>query len=162
MKKLIGIAICSVILLPLSALAASHYGMGGCGLGSKFFETNSTGSQILASTTNGTSGNQTFGISSGTSNCTKDGMIKSEVEKNVFIAMNFDLLNEEMAQGQGETLAALANLYGCDDPAAFGDFAKTNYVDKFSKAENANELQETLESAIYSDEKMAGTCRVAS
>ena len=42
----------------------------GCGLGSMIIKNqNSTMLQAIAATTNGTSGNQTFGITSGTSNC---------------------------------------------------------------------------------------------
>src|SRR6186713_935077 len=49
--------------------AADGYGPAGCGLGSMIFEPDSGFTQVFAATTNGTSGNQTFGITSGTSNC---------------------------------------------------------------------------------------------
>ena len=48
---------------------AAKYGPAGCGLGSLIFDADSGWTQIFAATTNGTSGNQTFGITSGTSNC---------------------------------------------------------------------------------------------
>ena len=47
---------------------AAKYGPAGCGLGSMIFDPDSGFTQIFAATTNGTSGNQTFGISTGTSN----------------------------------------------------------------------------------------------
>src|SRR5947207_15915430 len=41
---------------------AAKYGPAGCGLGSLIFDADSGWTQIFAATTNGTSGNQTFGI----------------------------------------------------------------------------------------------------
>ncbi|MFN7453535.1 MAG: DUF3015 family protein, partial [Pseudobdellovibrionaceae bacterium] len=64
MKKLV---VTSMILLSSVAMAKS-YGDAGCGLGSVIFGNEKGFSQIFAATTNGTVGNQTFGISSGTSN----------------------------------------------------------------------------------------------
>ena len=63
-------------------------------------------------TTNGTFGAQTFGLSSGTSGCTNDGKIFASEKVNVFTALNFDNLSQEMAQGQGEHLTSLATLMG--------------------------------------------------
>ena len=45
------------------------YGLAGCGLGSLVFESQPGFVQVLAATTNGTSWNNTFGMTSGTSNC---------------------------------------------------------------------------------------------
>ena len=61
------------VLFTASAARAQQggYGMAGCGLGSLLFgNDNTTLMQILAATTNGLFGSQTFGITSGTSNCT--------------------------------------------------------------------------------------------
>ena len=50
----------------------------GCGLGTMLFDgQQGIAPQVLAVTTNGTSGNQTFGITSGTLGCTQDGVVKS-------------------------------------------------------------------------------------
>jgi len=57
MKKLFFVLALSVSSL---ALAAKPYGMGGCGLGSQLM--GKDGNQVLAITSNGTSGNQTFGM----------------------------------------------------------------------------------------------------
>src|SRR5690348_10000976 len=46
------------------------YGVAGCGFGSMLFGKQPGFIQVLAATTNGTFGSQTFGISTGTSNCT--------------------------------------------------------------------------------------------
>jgi hypothetical protein len=68
--------------------------------------------QVLGSTTNGTFGSTTFGITFGTSGCTNDGVIVQNEQVNVFADANFDSLSQEMAQGRGEHLASLATLLG--------------------------------------------------
>jgi hypothetical protein len=88
----------------------------GCGLGklawSDYSGQKQIGPQVLMATTNGTFGSQTFGISTGTSGCTNDGKIFTAEKVNVFAAINFDNLSQEMAQGQGEHLTSLAILMG--------------------------------------------------
>ncbi|HKB84382.1 MAG TPA: DUF3015 family protein, partial [Burkholderiales bacterium] len=64
------------VAIALSALPAMAFAdnVGTCGWGSKLFDgQKGAAPQVLAVTTNGTFGNQTFGISSGTSGCTQDG-----------------------------------------------------------------------------------------
>ncbi len=87
----------------------------GCGLGklawSDYGGQKQIAPQVFMATTNGTFGSQTFGISSGTSGCTNDGVIMKN--KHVNLASGaFDNLKQEMAQGGGEHLAALATLLG--------------------------------------------------
>jgi hypothetical protein len=83
----------------------------GCGLGSMIIENQSTVlMQVLAATTNGTSGNQTFGISSGTSNCDQPSNWVQNERLNRFVAENMDSLAGDIAQGQGEYLSTLATL----------------------------------------------------
>ncbi|GJL59029.1 MAG: hypothetical protein NPIRA03_18860 [Nitrospirales bacterium] len=88
----------------------------GCGLGKLAWgdssQKESIGGQVMMATTNGTFGSQTFGISSGTSGCTNDGKIFASEKVNVFAAINFDNLAQEMAQGEGEHLTSLATLMG--------------------------------------------------
>jgi hypothetical protein len=112
-----GIALSIVIATPAFADIASDTGPG-CGLGKLLWgQPGFTGKhhilqQVLASTTNGTFGTQTFGISTGTSGCTNDGIIASNEKVNVFADVNLDRLRQEMAHGQGEYLASLATLLG--------------------------------------------------
>jgi Protein of unknown function (DUF3015) len=112
-----GIAITLLIATPALADINSDSGPG-CGLGKILWgQKGFTGShhimqQVLASTTNGTFGTQTFGISTGTSGCTNDGVIASNQKVNVFADVNLDHLRQEMAQGHGEYLASLASLIG--------------------------------------------------
>ena len=51
----------------------------GCGLGSMIIQENTKVMQLLAATTNGSFGSQTFGISTGTSNCKKGRQSRNAV-----------------------------------------------------------------------------------
>jgi len=107
--------IIALISLTASLSMAKAYGDAGCGLGSMVFQgKNDMTSQVLGATTNGTSGNQTFGISSGTSNCTEGGHLRSAMQVPMFIEVNKLSLAKDAARGQGETVAGLAQLMGCN------------------------------------------------
>jgi len=84
----------------------------GCGLGTQIFRDKSDGllSQVCAALTNGTSGNQTFGITSGTLGCSKYTSITLKEKLNIFAADNMDNIAADIAAGQGETLEAIADL----------------------------------------------------
>ena len=106
----------------------------GCGLGKLAWadsqQKETIGGQVLMATTNGTFGSQTFGMSSGTSGCTNDGKVFASEKVNVFTALNFDNLSQEMAQGQGEHLTSLATLMGIPEENHHDFFAMTqeNYT----------------------------------
>jgi hypothetical protein len=68
--------------------------------------------QVLAATTNDISGNQTFGMTTGTSGCTDDGAVKFVKEAEVYAEVNLDSLRQEMASGQGEFVTTFASLLG--------------------------------------------------
>lgn len=110
MKNLVVIIIGVFISLPLMA---REYGEAGCGLGSMLFHKDN---QIFASTTNGSFGTQTFGISSGTSNCTDGGTVKSEAKVQLFIEANRLALAKDISRGQGEALNSLTKLLDCQTP----------------------------------------------
>src|SRR5258705_145254 len=91
--------------LPAVALADN---VGTCGWGSKLFDgSKGVAPQVFAATTNNFLGNDTFGISSGTSGCTQDGMVKSTWKTSMFIDGNKERLARDMAIGGGETLDSL-------------------------------------------------------
>ncbi len=93
------------------------YGPSGCGLGSLAFGAEPGGVQILAATTNGTFGTQTFGLSSGTSNCPP---LSGPAGAALFIDANKDALAKDVARGSGETIATLSHIAGCPDARAVG------------------------------------------
>ena len=115
-------AVCSFVLAfvcaqAAGALAAMNPDTGpGCGLGKlawgDFKNQKNIAPQVMMATTNGTFGSTTFGISSGTSGCTNDGVVWAEHKVTLFAEINFEDLSQEMAQGQGEHLTSLATLMG--------------------------------------------------
>ena len=81
-----------------------------CGWGNMLFEGQSgMAPHFLATTTNGTSGNATFGMTSGTNGC--DTSVKLGYGGRSMLAMNgmLETIAEDMAQGQGEALDAYAH-----------------------------------------------------
>jgi hypothetical protein len=101
-----------------SAFAASKSTAGeakrntGCGLGTMLWKNeadNSSLFQAFQATTNGT-GIQTFGISSGTSECQQPAKFASNDRLNEFVVANMDNLAKDIAMGRGETLDTFAEL----------------------------------------------------
>jgi opacity protein-like surface antigen len=126
MKKLMLAAVAAVTLG--SAAFAADYGAAGCGLGSLVFKENNE-TQILAATTNGTFANQTFGMTSGTSNCNNKGLIKLSMVRESFIEANFKDLSRNAAAGKGEFVGNLATLYGYgpETTAKFTELLQKNH-----------------------------------
>ncbi|MFI5362410.1 MAG: DUF3015 family protein [Elusimicrobiota bacterium] len=149
----------AVLGLAAAASAASQNDAG-CGLGSQVFSENKPGPQILAATTNGTSGTQTFGITSGTSGCSSGGLMAANKEREVFTATNFRALGAELASGSGEYEASLAAMTGCKADA-FAAFAKQRYEKLLPSAGTTPlELLNNLDKEISSDPVMAKACGV--
>jgi GH24 family phage-related lysozyme (muramidase) len=121
MKKILVGLIASIVTF--SASAAYH--AQGCGLGSTIWtDGSSLMHQVLGATTNGTSGNQTFGMTSGTSNCELEAVGRANT---VFIEANRVALSNDIARGQGDTLASLARMYGCSNVDRVGPALQQNY-----------------------------------
>ena len=91
MKKLIAVA-----LLASSSLAMADQDAG-CGLGTILFAGKSgVAPKVLAATTNGSYGNQTFGITSGTLGCHSDGVVSSRARLSMFMGTNSERLADLM------------------------------------------------------------------
>jgi hypothetical protein len=128
MKKIIG-------LIAAVGLTASVYANEntGCGLGSLIIKNqNTVVLQVLAATTNGTSGNQTFGITSGTSNCDKPSNFVSNDKLNKFVSENMDELAMDISAGQGETLTTVAKLMNVEDTKAFSSKLQANFTNIYT------------------------------
>ncbi len=147
-----------LVLLAVSMVAvgaqAAKVGPAGCGLGNVVF---GKSNQVLASTTNGT-GMQTFGISSGTSNCV-DGGRTARLEN--FINVNQVALANEAARGEGETIVGLAQILGCQNATALGSALKANYTDVFSRPEASSvEVSNGVQNVIQKNFELNRTCGV--
>ena len=157
MKKLIAV-LSLVMVLPSAALAVDGAD-GSCGVGSMIFKGQSgVGPQILAITTNGSTLNQMFGVSSGTLGCTPNATVRSNMKTAMFIEGNKDQLARDMSVGSGETLAALSHLLGVEaqDQAAFNRLAKDNVARIFITESVATEqVVAALREVLASDATLA-------
>lgn len=151
MKK----ALCIAALTLAAPAAFAQNNIGSCGWGSKLFDgQKGIFPQVLAVTTNGTSGNQTFGITFGTSGCTQDGVVSSSWKTAMYIDGNKMALARDAAAGQGESMDALAALMGVrsEDKAYFQATVKTQFARVF-----ANEaVASNLKAVLAADARLAG------
>ncbi|OEC40517.1 hypothetical protein A7D27_15920 [Pseudomonas sp. 1D4] len=141
------------------AAHADAAGGNGCGWGNMLFEgQRGMAPHFLATTTNGTSGNATFGMTSGTNGC--DTSVKLGYGGRSMLAMNgmLDNIAEDMAQGQGEALDAYATLLGVEkaDRAHFAKITQENFARIFSAPDVTGEqvLANTLD-VMSRDQQLA-------
>lgn len=156
MKK---IAIAALVVMAASSSMAAQNNIGSCGWGSKVFEGQSgVVPQVLAVTTNGTSGNQTFGISFGTSGCTQDGVVTSTWKTAMYIDGNRVALARDAAAGQGESLNVLAEVMGVKsaDRALFAATIKANFATVFAN----DQVAANLKSVLAANEQLASYAAV--
>ncbi len=152
----------SLLLLPISVFAAG-YGSAGCGLGSIVIGSDRGPEQIFAATTNGTFGSQTFGMTSGTSNCGDHGLLNLSKEREIFASENYTSLVKEMAQGKGENLNILAGMYQC--PTAhypeFGAMTQEKFDVLITGAETTPlELLSQLETQLNQHQTLSKSCSI--
>ncbi|EKO3697580.1 DUF3015 domain-containing protein [Vibrio metschnikovii] len=131
----------------------------GCGVGTMIFD-GKEGKvfKVLGATTNGTSGNQTFGITFGTLGCDGTGTINSAQKLALFIDGNLDNLARDIARGEGETLATLSEVWGiqASDKAAFNQLAKENFANVFqSENVTSQEVFTNLNTLVAQDQALA-------
>ena len=132
----------------------AKYGTAGCGLGSILFGAKPGIVQIFAATTNGTSANQTFGITTGTSNCgdTDDGDDSAQV----FIHANREALAKDMSRGRGETIANLATISGCSSANDVGRVLQSRYKTIFpSAAVSSDAVSASIITTLKSDKTLS-------
>jgi len=153
MKKTIAFVALTGLALPGLAMAKDSTG---CGVGTMIFDGESgVGPQVLAVTTNGTLGNQTFGISSGTLGCDQQGTVDSLAE---FTADNMDNLAADIAAGEGETLVTAREMMGvdADDQARFNQTMQTHFDRIFSSTSTtAEDVVESMQRVVAEDEELS-------
>lgn len=140
MKKILVLTVVSVFVLGLAgaAFAAGQARSNtGCGLGTMLFQSNADNSIILQAfqaTTNGSFGSQTFGLTSGTSECQQPSNFVSNEKANEFVLANMDSLAKDIARGGGETLDTLAELLQvpAEKRAEFNSKLQANFAKIFT------------------------------
>ncbi|RHX77765.1 DUF3015 family protein [Leptospira yasudae] len=140
---------------------SADYHVAGCGLGSLVVKENKMVWQLIAATLNGT-GIQTFGITTGTSNCKTDGLVKQDKVQEVFIAVNFSVLEQEIAAGQGEKLSALSSLLGCpvDQTVRFSKLTQNNYSKFFAGNPTPSSMLSGVKEEIGLDAVLSAACKI--
>lgn len=87
-----------------------------CGWGNMLFEGQSgLPYHFLASWTNGTTGNATFGMTSGTNGCSSDGTLTYKGKSLINLSSLMDEFSEDVARGDGEVVSALAISMGVEE-----------------------------------------------
>ena len=149
----------AVVISAVPAFAfAQQNNIGTCGWGAKLFDGQSgIAPQVLAVTTNGTSGNQTFAITTGTSGCTQDGVVRSTWKTAMFIDGNKDRLARDMSTGNGETLDSLAHLIGISeqDRVAFDRAMQANVSVIFASGSTTDDSMIALKQVLRSDSALS-------
>lgn len=138
-------------------LSGQGYGMGGCGLGSMLFGEKKGFVQVFAATTNGTFGTQTFGITTGTSNCQTDD--RKFASLNNYVSANKEALAKDVARGEGETLAALTQVMGCSGEATqqMGRKLQAQYESVFSSSSEL-EISSAIRNVVKNDAELSTAC----
>jgi hypothetical protein len=158
MKKLI-IMLSLIAFIPFT-VAAQANNIGSCGWGSKLFQgQKGIAPQVLAVTTNGTSGNQTFAISSGTSGCTQNGVVTSSWKTAAYLDGNMTKFARDASRGNGETIDTLANLLQvrAEHRQIFAQTLKNNFRTIFaSDSASSTEVLAALKTVLGSDETLRG------
>ena len=156
MKKTLATLALAGLMAPGFAAAKDSTG---CGLGTMVFDGQSgVGPQVLAVTTNGTSGNQTFGISSGTLGCDSTGTVDHMAEVSEFTKDNMDRLAADVAAGEGETLAAVADLLdvAAADRDRFYGVMQDNFARLFpSTTATAGEVVASMQAVMAEDARLS-------
>lgn len=157
--KLVLTTAAMIAVIPMAAMASGENNVGSCGWGSKVFAgQRGLAPQVLAATTNGTSGNQTFAIPSGTSGCTQDGAVTSNWKTAMYIDGNKSKLAQDMSKGSGESLESLAKLIGIKDAdkLAFFRVSKDNFARIFaSEQASAEQIAAALKQVMAADSTLA-------
>ena len=151
MKKVIA----GLVLISASSVAnaGAAGGDGGCGWGNALFKGQSgTATHVLAATTNATTGNNTFGMTTGTNGCTTNGALGYGGQSVVSSIM--DEFSEDVARGEGDALDTVAVVYGVEvqDRDTFAKVMHENFATIFpSEDVTADEMMASIEVIMKSD-----------
>ncbi len=135
-------------------VSGQGYGLAGCGLGSIVFGPKPGMIQIVAATLNDT-GVQTFGITTGTSNCDIPEMGQQAA---LFIELNQETLKKEVARGSGDTVESLALILKCQDHQRFGEKLRENFSSVMAEGTDSYEKTRRILTVIEADSALQTTC----
>lgn len=156
MKKLL---LASVLAGASTASFAVSPGGPDCGWGNMLFAGQSgLPSHIVASITNGTSGNNTFGMTTGTNGCSADGTLTYGGKSLINVGAVMDEFSEDVARGDGEALTAVAVSLGVEtqDREAFKALMHENFDALFPRADvTAEEVVAAMFEVLRADKRLS-------
>ena len=127
MKKWI-LALAALLVFTGTSFGATVSEDCGCGLGKVAIgEKEGLGWNLLGTFLNGISGNQTFGMTSGTLGCGESDLFVSNERMDIFVADNMDNLAVDIAMGSGESLDALMELAQVNDKTKAAEVLQANF-----------------------------------
>ena len=160
------IRICLLVCISLLTLvsgsqarAERSYGMAGCGVGSMILGPKGGKiKQFTAAYTNGVF-SQTMAISSGSSGCKPDEKTAQMMKQEHFVVSNLGTLSKDMAQGEGESLVALSETFGCSAEVQpdFNAALKSDYANVFA-APGAMAVLDQTRVALMRDPEITASC----
>ena len=141
-----------------SAMAVAPGGPG-CGWGNMLFEGQSgMPMHLLATLVNGTTGNATFGMTSGTNGCSSNGTLTYGGQSLVNLTQVMDEFVADAAKGEGEAMTAVAVSMGIapEDRAHFADAVHANFSSIFVSADTtAEDVLNNIVSVMKADERLS-------
>jgi hypothetical protein len=154
MKKYLAVA--AMLGLSTSAMAEAPGGPN-CGWGNMLLEGQSgLGAHIVASIINGTSGNATFGMTTGTNGCSSSGTLTYGGKSLIGAVM--DEFGEDVARGDGEALTAVAVAMGIpeQDRPLFKAVMHDNFATLFPSADvTAEQVSDTIVKLMLAEPRLA-------
>ncbi len=158
MKRILALSL-FITLMSLPTYVSAKFGASGCGLGSIVITENKKVHQVIGATVNGLSGNQTFGITTGTLGCETAGFSQKQMEQQIFVHLNYQSLEQEFAKGSGEKMEAFASLMGCSDTTTFGKVGKEKFSALFDQ-NTPDSFLEKMRSEVASNVALANSCKI--
>lgn len=145
-------------MLGMSAAAmAEAPGGPDCGWGNMLMDGQSgLGAHVVASITNGTSGNATFGMTTGTNGCSSNGKLTYGGKSLIGAVM--DEFGEDVARGDGEALTAVAVSMGIDeaDRPLFKSVMHRNFTTLFpSQDVTAEQVTDRMVEIMRANDQLA-------
>lgn len=156
---MIKLALAVTLTVTSSAVLAVAPGGPDCGWGNLLFDGQSgTPIHVLAATTNVSTGNATFGMTTGTNGCHTFSPLTYRGSSVINISYMMDELSEDMARGNGEALNAVAVMIGVEqeDRAHFACITHDNFSQIFPNTDVTSEqVVNNLAVVMQNDEQLS-------
>jgi len=159
-RSLVGMGMLSLALMmaPSTVLAVAPGGPN-CGWGNLLFRGQSgLPSHLVAVTTNGSTGNATFGMTSGTNGCSVDGKLTYGGKDMVDVSSIMDEFSEDVARGNGEALDTVAVMFGVQpqDRSVFAEVMHDHFAVIFPDENvTARQVLVSVNSVMRNDARLA-------